>query len=47
MRYVFFERLGKSDLLDEVLPLIAKVVTSSLSDSEFSSFEFHSWPTWA
>jgi hypothetical protein len=42
MRHVCFERLGKSDLLDEVLPLIAMVATSSLSDSELSSLEFHS-----
>jgi hypothetical protein len=47
MRHVCFESLGKSDLLDEILPLIAMVATSSLSDSELSSLEFHSWPTWA
>jgi hypothetical protein len=46
MSYVCFENLEKSDLLDEVLPLIAMVVTSSLSDSELLSLEFHSWPTW-
>jgi hypothetical protein len=42
MRHVFFESLGKGDLLDEVLPLIATVATSSLSDLEFLSLEFHS-----
>jgi hypothetical protein len=47
MRHLCFESLGKSDLLDGVLPLIAMVATSSLSDSELSSFEFYSWPTWA
>jgi hypothetical protein len=45
MRQVCFESLGKSDLLDEVLPLIAMVATSLLFDSELSSLEFHSWPT--
>jgi hypothetical protein len=35
-------RLGKSDLLDEHLPLMAMVAKSSLSDSELSSLEFHS-----
>jgi hypothetical protein len=44
MRHVRFESLGKSDLLDEVLPMIAMVATSSISDSELSSLEFHSWP---
>jgi hypothetical protein len=33
MRYVCFESLGKSDLLDEVLSLMAMVATSSLFDS--------------
>jgi hypothetical protein len=47
MRHVCFESLRKSDLLDEVLPLIAMVVSSSLFDSELSSLKFHSWPTWA
>jgi hypothetical protein len=42
MMHVCFENLGKSDLLDEVLPLIAMVATLSLSDSELSSLEFHS-----
>jgi hypothetical protein len=45
MRHVCFESLGKSDLLDEALPLMAMVAKSSLSDSELSSLEFHSWPT--
>jgi hypothetical protein len=45
MRHVCFESLRKSDLLDEVFPLIAMVATSSLFDSELSSLEFHSWPT--
>jgi hypothetical protein len=47
MRHVCFESLGKSDLLDEVLPLIAMVTISSLSDPEISSLEFHFWPTCA
>jgi AAA15 family ATPase/GTPase len=34
--------LGKSDLLDEALSLMAMVVKSSLSDLELSSLEFHS-----
>jgi hypothetical protein len=37
--------LGKSDLIDEILPLIAMLATSLFSDSELSSLEFHSWPT--
>jgi hypothetical protein len=47
MSHVCFESLRKSDLLDEILPLIAMVVSSSLFDSELSSLKFHSWPTWA
>jgi hypothetical protein len=47
MRHVCFESLGKSNLLDEVLPLMAMVATSSLSDSELSSLEFYYWPIWA
>jgi hypothetical protein len=35
------ERLEKSDLLDEDSPLMVMVSTSSLSDSELSSLEFH------
>jgi hypothetical protein len=35
-------RFGKSDLLDEALPLMAMVATSSLSDFELPSLEFHS-----
>jgi hypothetical protein len=45
MRQVHFPllRLGKRDLLkEEEEPLIATVATSSLSESEFSSFESHS-----
>jgi hypothetical protein len=42
MRHVCFESLGKSDLLDEALPLMAMVAMSSLSDSELSSLVFHS-----
>jgi hypothetical protein len=42
MRLVFFESLGKNDLIDDVLSLIVMIVTSSLSDSELSSLEFHS-----
>jgi hypothetical protein len=42
MRHVCFESLGKSDLLDEALPLMAMVAKSLLSDSEFLSLEFHS-----
>jgi hypothetical protein len=38
IRHVCFESLGKSDLLDEVLSFIAMVATSSLFDSELSSF---------
>jgi hypothetical protein len=34
MRHVCLGRFGKSDLLDEALPLIAMVAKSSLSDSE-------------
>jgi hypothetical protein len=45
MRHVCFESLGKSDLLNESLPLMAMVVKSSLFDSEFPSLEFYSWPT--
>jgi hypothetical protein len=45
MSHVCFESLGKSDLLDEALPLMAMVATSSLSESELSSLEFHSSPT--
>jgi hypothetical protein len=45
MRHVYLGRLRKSDLLDEDLPLMAMVVKLSLSDSELSSLEFHSWPT--
>jgi hypothetical protein len=45
IRHVCFESLGKSDLIDEVLPLTAMIVTSSLSDSELSSLEFHSLST--
>jgi hypothetical protein len=36
MRHVCFERFGKSDLLDEALPLMAMVVKSSLYDLELS-----------
>jgi hypothetical protein len=42
MRQVCLGRFRKSDLLDEVLPLIAMVAKSSLYDSELSSLEFHS-----
>jgi hypothetical protein len=42
MRHVYFESLGKSDLLDQALPLMAMVAKSSFSDSELSSLEFHS-----
>jgi hypothetical protein len=42
IRHVCFESLGKSDLLDEVLPLMAMVAKSSLFNSELSSLEFHS-----
>jgi hypothetical protein len=42
MRHACFESLGNSDLLDEVLPLMAMVAKSSLSDSELSSLEFQS-----
>jgi hypothetical protein len=35
-------RFGKSDLLDEALPLMAMVVTSSLPNLKLSSLEFHS-----
>jgi hypothetical protein len=45
MRHVCFESLGKSDLLDEALPLMVMVATSSLNNSELSSLEFHSCPT--
>jgi hypothetical protein len=34
--------VGKSDLLDEDLPLMAIVTKSSFSDSDLSSLEFHS-----
>jgi hypothetical protein len=37
------ERLGKSDLLDEDSPLMTIVAKSSLSDSELSSLESHSY----
>jgi hypothetical protein len=40
MRHVCFESLGKRDLLDEALSLMAMVAKLSLSDSEFSSLEF-------
>jgi hypothetical protein len=42
IRHVCLGRIGKSDLLDEVLPLMVMVATSSLFDSELSSLEFHS-----
>jgi hypothetical protein len=42
MRQVSLERLGKSDLLDEALSLMAMVAKPSLSNSELSSFEFYS-----
>jgi hypothetical protein len=42
MSQVCLGRFGKSDLLDEVLPLMATVAMSSLSDLEHSSLEFHS-----
>jgi hypothetical protein len=42
MRHMCFESLGKRDLLDETLPLMAMVDKSSLSDSELSSLEFYS-----
>jgi hypothetical protein len=42
MRHVCLERLGKSDLLDKDLPMMAMVAKSSLFDSELSSLEFHS-----
>jgi hypothetical protein len=42
MRHVCFERFGKSDLLDETLPLMAMVSKSLLSNSELSSLEFYS-----
>jgi hypothetical protein len=45
MRHVCFESLGKSDLLDEALPLMAMVAKSSLFDSKLSSLEFYSGPT--
>jgi hypothetical protein len=45
MRHVYFERLVKSDLLGEALPLMAMVATSSLSNLELLSLEFHSYPT--
>jgi hypothetical protein len=45
MRHVCLGRFEKSDLLDEALPLMALVAKSSLSDSEFSSLEFHSLST--
>jgi hypothetical protein len=47
MRHVCLERLGKSELLGEDLPLTTMVVKSSLSDSELSSFNSHSCPIWA
>jgi hypothetical protein len=42
MSHVCLERFGKSDLLDEALPLMAMIAKLSLSDSELSSLEFHS-----
>jgi hypothetical protein len=42
MRHVCFENFGKSDLLDEALPLMAMVAKSSLTDFKLSSLEFHS-----
>jgi hypothetical protein len=39
---VILRRFEKSDLLDEVLPLMAIVDKSSLFDSELSLLEFHS-----
>jgi hypothetical protein len=42
IRQVCFERLGKSDLLKEDLPLMGMVAKSSLSDLELSPLEFHS-----
>jgi hypothetical protein len=42
MRHVCLKRFGKSDLLDEALPLMAMVAKLSLSDSELSPLEFHS-----
>jgi hypothetical protein len=42
IRQVCFERLVKSDLLEEESPLMAMVAKSPLSDSELSSLEFHS-----
>jgi hypothetical protein len=47
MRHVCFESLEKSDMIDEVLLLMAMVATSSLSDSKLSSLEFYFWSTWA
>jgi hypothetical protein len=44
IRHVYFESLGKSNLLDEVLPLIAMVSTASLSNAKLSSLKFHSCP---
>jgi hypothetical protein len=41
IRHVCLGRFGKSDLLDEALPLMVMVATSSLSDKELSSLEFH------
>jgi hypothetical protein len=41
MSHICFESLGKSDLLDEALSLIAMIAKSSLFDSELSSLEFH------
>jgi hypothetical protein len=41
IRHVCLGRFGKSDLLDEALPLMVMVATSSLSDSKLSSLEFH------
>jgi hypothetical protein len=42
MKHVCLERFKKSDLLDEALSLMAMVATSSLSNLELSSLEFHS-----
>jgi hypothetical protein len=42
MRHACFESLGKRDLLDEALPLMAMVARSSLSNLELSSLEFYS-----
>jgi hypothetical protein len=42
MRHVCLGRFGKSDLLDEALPLMAMVAKSSVSNSKLSSLDFHS-----